>query len=67
MSPVVRTFPSLSLMINTVDESRITNRHKTGRVFFVSLIIDNYNIELPRIYIVLPRSKSLVKTHIQMD
>ena len=62
MLPVVRTFPSLSLMISIVDESR-THRHKEiGRLFFISPNIDDYNIELPHIYIVLPRSKSFGKS-----
>ena len=39
-----------SLMINIVDESRRTNRHKIGRLFFIFLNIGDYNIELPRIY-----------------
>ena len=64
MSPAVRTFPSPSLMINIVDESKRTNRHKIGRLFFILLIIGNYNIELSRIYIVMSRSKSLVRAHI---
>ena len=50
MLPAVGTFPSPSLMINIVDKSRRTNRHKIERLFFISLNIDNYNIELPHIY-----------------
>jgi len=50
MLPAVGTFPSPSLMINIVDENRRTNRHKIGRLFFISLNIDDYNIELPQIY-----------------
>jgi hypothetical protein len=49
MLPAVRTFLSSSLIINIVDESR-THRHKIGRLFFVPLNIDDYNIEY--IYIV---------------
>ena len=50
MLPAVKTFSSLSLMMNIVDESR-THRHKIGRLFFIPLNIGNYNIELPRVYI----------------
>ena len=50
MLPAVRTFLSPSLMMNTVGKSRRTNRHKIGRLFFISLNIGHYNIELPRIY-----------------
>ena len=50
MLPAVGTFPSSSLIINIVDESRRTNRHKIGRLFFIPLNIGDYNIELPRIY-----------------
>jgi len=50
MLPAVRTFSSPSLMINIVDESRRTNRHKIERLFFISLNISDYNIELARIY-----------------
>jgi len=50
MLPAVGTFPSPSLMINIVDESRKTNRHKIERLFFIPLNIGDYNIDLPRIY-----------------
>jgi len=46
----VGTFPSPSLVINIVNESRRTNRHKIERLFFIPLNIGDYNIELPRIY-----------------
>ena len=50
MLPAVETFSSSSLMINIVDESRKTNRHKIERLFFIPLNIGGYNIKLPRIY-----------------
>jgi hypothetical protein len=50
MLPAVGTFPSLSLMINIVDESRRISRHKIGRLFFIPLNIGDYNIELLHIY-----------------
>jgi len=50
MLPAVGTFPSSSLIINIVDKSRRTNKHKIRRLFFISLNVHNYNIELPLIY-----------------
>ena len=50
MLPAVGTFLSPSLMINIVDESRRTNRHKIGRLFFIPRNIGDYNIDLPHIY-----------------
>ena len=42
-------FFSPSLMMNTLGKSRRTNKHKIGRLFFISLNIGDYNVELPYI------------------
>jgi hypothetical protein len=47
----VRIFLSPSLIINIVDESKRTHRHKIWRLLFISTNIDDYyNMEPPCIY-----------------